>query len=311
MTARSFRRTGYTPARTFTSSVVALLGLVLCGCGVNLTPPQSADSGASDSGEQAGDMSIASTDGSYAGMESVGVPTEGYAGDEATGPGYEGSDPAMVDDEAIIGTEEDYAGADPLTDMHGADAGLAEVEGSSPEDLEAMRAEYEAQNAGQEGTAPEDLEAMRAQFDQEAGAGVAEGLDPADRGAVGEDGLGGGRGGSRAGQFEEGSAPYVVMLMVEAIDAGDLETAAKYISDDAKGLLASVRDGEAGENQVKELQSYFATMDPLSQRPRGRKITLNFNGGQSKVLSFDVVYEGREFLVDSLTIHDAQARRGR
>ena len=119
-----------------------------------------------------------------------------------------------------------------------------------------------------------------------------------------------GRGG-RSNQFEEGTPAHTVMLMVAAIDDGDMETAAKYIGDDADGLLGSVRDGDAGQNQLSQLQSYFATMDPLSARPRGRSITLTFNGGQNKVLSFVVAKDGRDFIVDSLSIREAQDRRGR
>jgi len=214
--------------------------------------------------------------------------------------GAAADDPAMRGAEAGPVADDTLAGA-----MHG--AGDPAAGDLGPAEMEARRAQLEAENGGA-GAVPEDP-AMRAQFEaQNPAANGGAAFNAADRGDQ-EDGADrGGRGGGRAGQFEEGSAPYVVMQMVEAIDAGDLETAAKYISDDADGVLGSVRDGDAGENQLRELQSYFATMDPLSQRPRTRSITLNFNGGQSKVLSFVVVREGREFLVESMTVHDAQGR---
>ena len=46
------------------------------------------------------------------------------------------------------------------------------------------------------------------------------------------------------------------------IGSGGEEGLVERVGDDADGLLGSVRDGDAGQNQLSQLQSYFATMDP-------------------------------------------------
>lgn len=316
-----------------TLAVAGLLSVALCGCGINIPSP-AANSGAD--AETADDQSLASAGtvdygmggGGMTGMsnamnESYGEQDEFNAegdeeyGDEAYGVGDE--DYGDVD-----GYEADYSAGAEMEEMYEEEGYGEFYTGDGPEDMEAMREQFERQGGLPGGFNPEDMEAMREQFERQGG--LPDGFNPDDMeemraqferggrpGGEFDDGdiySEGGRSG-RGGRFEEGTAPYAVMQMVDAIDQGDLETAAKYISDNARGLLGSIRDGKTGENQLNELQSYFSTMDPLSQRPRGRSITLNFNGGQSKVLSFEVVREGREFLVKSMTVHDAQTRRRR
>lgn len=277
--------------RRFRTLASALLCFALGGCGINITPPQQADSGAGEAEPVAMSPQMPAASTNYGTPPSSPSPS--------ASPGMHGAEGAMPSETDYGSSYDPAAGASPSGEaMHAAVTDGTEGAGEFPD--ERMHAAETPPGAGVDPGAME-----RERQNQFAG-----GARPGEPGAGPEAAGGeGGRGGSRASQFEEGSAPHVVMLMVEAIDASDVETAAKYISDDADGLLGQVRDGEAGDNQLRELQSYFATMDPLSQRPSGRSITLNFNGAQGKVLSFVVTREGREFLVESLTVRDAPARR--
>lgn len=257
----------------------------------------------------------------------------------ASGAGHGGSggDPAL--DPAAM-SQQYGAGAG-----HGADASVGDP-ALDQAAMEQMRAQYEQQNGAAAGAGagnpltqmirgldgvlkgapgspdgggpgagvgdpaldPAAMERMRAQYEGAAGQGAAGGPAGAE---AGYGGYGGAQGG-RTGKFEEGTPGYVVMQLADAIAAGDLETAGKYISSRAKGQLGAVRDGKIEDNQLKQLQSYVETLDQIGNaRPRGRSVTMAFNGGQDKVLSFSVAKQGGEFVVESMAVHDAPTRAGR
>ena len=283
-----------------------LLVFVISGCGINIPQPQ-ADSGVSEMPDDSGAtpaMPMASAGGS-SGMQAdmSGAMESGNDPNGGMDPSTYGSpagDPALDMEAEMAASMQSSLESDPSLDGD-----------LSEEDMQLMMEENMALEQAAGADAELTPEQMAQMMQQELRGGQNPGAQNLDADAEEFQGEGGAGRGGRANQFEEGTPAHTVMLMVAAIDADDMETAAKYIDDGAGGLLGSVRDGDAGQNQLSQLQSYFATMDPISARPRGRSITLTFNGGQNKVLSFVVAKDGRDFVVDSLTVRDAQDRRGR
>ncbi len=310
-------------------SALALFGLSIAGCGLNVSPQSSGQT--DSSAPPASSAPVVMTPAPQPGAPMMPMSMPGSSGAPTSGG------PGAADDTA----QQAAAAAAAMSGQPGGGYGggppAGAAAGVDPAQMEAaMRAQQQQQGGGADAAAADPLEMQRKM--QEAlrgqqnfggngpGAGApsaeemarqqreAGGINPAAGNALGgaipgANGEYGGRGGEGGGDFKEDDPEYVITRFANAVLADDYETAGKYVAEKATGLLGSVRKGDISDNQKQQLKAYVTGLKHIGTRPQGRSKTANFNGGSNKVLSFKIEKISDEFVISDLDIHEAPRKR--
>lgn len=127
-------------------------------------------------------------------------------------------------------------------------------------------------------------------------------------GIPGAEGAAGAAGGGPP-QFPEGSVEYVVQKVVLAIINEKPEGLEDVISERAKGVLLSLRDGSIEPEKLTELKEQFNQVTLLSAKNSGTTRTIVLRGGEGHVMTFTVGKEDDANVVRDLKIQESRRPR--
>lgn len=127
---------------------------------------------------------------------------------------------------------------------------------------------------------------------------------PGAEGAAGSEG-----GGNAPPQFPEGSVEYVVQKVVLAIINEKPEGLEDVISERAKGVLLSLRDGSIEAEKLTELKDQFNQVTLLSAKNSGTTRTIVLRGGEGHVMTFTVGKEKDANVVKDLKVQESRRTR--
>jgi len=127
-------------------------------------------------------------------------------------------------------------------------------------------------------------------------------------GIPGAEGAAGAAGGGPP-QFPEGSVEYVVQKVVLAIINEKPEGLEDVISERAKGVLLSLRDGSIEPEKLTELKDQFNQVTLLSAKNSGTTRTIVLRGGEGHVMTFTVGKEKDANVVKDLKVQEARRPR--
>jgi hypothetical protein len=128
-------------------------------------------------------------------------------------------------------------------------------------------------------------------------------------GIPGAEGAVGAAGGGGPPQFPEGSVEYVVQKVVLAIINEKPEGLEDVISERAKGVLLSLRDGSIEPEKLTELKDQFKQVTLLSAKNSGTTRTIVLRGGEGHVMTFTVGKEKDANVVKDLKVQEARRPR--
>jgi hypothetical protein len=128
-------------------------------------------------------------------------------------------------------------------------------------------------------------------------------------GIPGAEGAVGAAGGGGPPQFPEGSVEYVVQKVVLAIINEKPEGLEDVISERAKGVLLSLRDGSIEPEKLTELKGQFNQVTLLSAKNSGTTRTIVLRGGEGHVMTFTVGKEKDANVVKDLKVQEARRPR--
>lgn len=126
-------------------------------------------------------------------------------------------------------------------------------------------------------------------------------------GAVAGAGSGeGGAGQGTAPQAQKGTLEYAILKLAEMAKSGNYEGVDEIISERAKNLAATIRDGELTEGKIESFKTTFDKLELFSSKSAsgGRQFILKNSQGQ--LLQFLVIKEGQEFVIRDFMIRDAK-----
>ncbi len=130
----------------------------------------------------------------------------------------------------------------------------------------------------------------------------------AGRGAPGAGGPAGAEGG--AGTTEAlppaGSIEYAIMKLAQMAKEGKYEEAKEIISTRAKGLAATIREGELTDSKIEALKTSFEGMELFSRKSVGNGVQFVVKNNRNQFLTFVVVKEGPEFVLREFTVREGK-----
>jgi hypothetical protein len=150
-------------------------------------------------------------------------------------------------------------------------------------------------------------QAQPAEPQDQAGAMAQEGGQP--QAKPGDEGnmAAGGPGGEKKPNVPEGTAEYAVVgLVMELRDDCDIVKLEKFISPEAKGMLAELRAGKLAADKLNELKTQVGKVAPAAPTktlPVGKQVVLR--NDQGEVLTFICTKEGENFKIRELRVSKA------
>lgn len=120
--------------------------------------------------------------------------------------------------------------------------------------------------------------------------------------AVGEGGAGAQAG--AASQAQKGTLEYAIVKLAEMAKNGDYAGVSSLISPRAKGLAASIRDGELSNGKIESMKSSFDGLELFSRRSTGSGVQFTLKNKTGQLLQVVVAKEGPEFVIRELTIRE-------
>lgn len=126
--------------------------------------------------------------------------------------------------------------------------------------------------------------------------------------APGEGGAAGDGAGSSApaSQAKKGTIEYPILRLAEMAQAGEYKGVDALVSEKAKGLAATIREGNMNSAKIETLKTSFDSLELMSRKATGTGAQFTLKNRRGQLLQVQVGKEGPDYVIKDITVRESK-----
>lgn len=116
----------------------------------------------------------------------------------------------------------------------------------------------------------------------------------------------GGGGSAPASQAKKGTLEYPVLRLAEMAQAGEYKGVDALVSERAKGLAATIREGNMNSAKIETLKTSFDSLELMSRKATGTGAQFTLKNRRGQLLQVQVGKEGTDYVIKDITVRESK-----